>query len=44
MTEGWSAISKTFIGVQIIDVRANPAARMARLIGLIRDHLKTLDA
>jgi hypothetical protein len=35
----WSAIPKAFIGTQIIDVRANHDARMARLIGLIKTHL-----
>jgi hypothetical protein len=32
----WSAIPKAFIGTQIIDVRANHDARMARLVGMIR--------
>lgn len=35
----WSAIPKAFIGTQIIDVRANHGARMARLIERIKSHL-----
>jgi hypothetical protein len=35
----WSAIPKAFIGTQMIDVRANHDARMARLVEYIQSHL-----
>jgi hypothetical protein len=40
----WSAVPKAFIGTQMIDVRANHDARMARLIGLIKSHLGMSDS
>lgn len=36
----WSAIPKAFIGMQMIDVRANYDARMARLVEIVNEYLK----
>lgn len=36
----WSAIPKAFIGMRIIDVRANYDGRMARLVEIVNEYLK----